>query len=192
MKYLYLEKYYKRHFINTLSSQFIYGQWKEIDQLVNLRCQVFVQGTTSTHFLYLSLLTKDIAVFKEYFSKTKFKVLRQNRNKYTKQQKIVMSYVKLSHLALWKFIAIKLYSIIRSQPISEWTAFKFTLSELILTLWDMPLEYEMTKLLSEQQYIERFPIHIDLSINNVSLFNKLYILKALKLVNLPTKFNGLN
>ena len=184
-----IKQYKKKILTHILSSQFVYSS---VDQKCELKKQELIiqnKKTKKIHYLYLFLTTNQKPYAKKYYISPK------NFGKKPRTMKIS------SKAVIWK-VSIKnnkfdeifyrmLFQIIPLQNNSEKKVLQLQESHLDLIIHYAPLTVRTIGLKSKNSYLSDIPLIWRLKWTKSSLFQKIFILKHLKLLNEDLQFKRL-
>lgn len=163
-----------------LSSQFVY---EKISQKCELKSQKFIihnKKIKKIHYLYLFLTTNRRPYLKKYYS---FSKNSSNNSKTKTKAKSITWGVSIKNVRFSEILSEMLFQIIPSQTISEKAVLKLHTDNLDLILHSAPLTEKTASLKPKNSYLSEIPLIWRLKWTSASLFQKIFILKHLKILN---------
>lgn len=178
---LQLKQYTEKTLTHILSSQFIYSSIQEKPQLK--KQQIFIQSSQQkkAHYLYLFLTTKQRPYAKKYYPS--WKSASQKLNWVKSKPKSVSCQICFSKKTFYENMVYMLFKIIPSQTNSEQPILNSHAQALDLIIPYAPLTTRTIGLQSKNSYMTDIPITWRLEWTSASLFQKLFILKHLRILN---------
>ena len=184
-----IKQYQNQILSNILSSQFVYSA---ISQKCELKAQELIiqqKKTKKIHYLYLFLITKKKPYAKKdyIFSKNLKKKTQAIRTK----SKAITWTVEIKKRNFYENIYLMLFQIISFQNNSEKKILKLQENNLVLFINYAPLTSRTQSLKSKNSYLSDIPLIWRLKWTKSSLFQKIFVLKHLKILNENFQFQRL-
>lgn len=185
-KYNQLQQYQKKTFTNCLLSKFIYKNLQIIPKKLDFGIKVVKKLMDATQFLYLFLLTQQKPYVKKEPQTIGFKA-KNNRNRFLNIEKKIMQELKIKVKKNRKgffFLSKVVFEIIPRQFRLEQRIMHpaYTKTNLTLNLGQALLLKETVKLKSKHNYFSEFELEIEGNFGQKSIYEKVFSLKHLGLV----------
>jgi hypothetical protein len=178
---LQLKQYTDKTLTNILSSQFIYSSVQEKPQLKKQQLIIHSPQQKKTHYLYLFLTAKQKPYARKYYSS--WKSASQKLNAIKSKSKSVSCGVHFSKNTFYENIAHMLFNIIPSQTNAERPVLSSNAHALELIIPYAPLTSRTISLQSKNSYMTDIPLIWRVTWTNTTLFQKIFILKHLRILN---------
>ena len=184
-----LKKYYTINFNNISSSQFLYENNKHLTSSPELKCVITFDKLDGTHYLYLFLLTQQVPHLVKYKQSS---IKSRNENILNSNKKSLMLYVFLKNYNIWKVMSTLFLYIFPQQTTIEKDIFHVSDQTMRLVIENMPLFNRTKKLQSSNHYIIPIPFSLIFQSKNNSLFEKFYLVKTFKILQISSYIKGLS
>lgn len=180
---LQLKQYSNKILTNLLSSQFVYVSTQEKPELKKQQLLIQAKQRKKTHYLYLFLTTQQKPYAKKYYAS--WKSASQRLNAIKSKPKAVSWQIHLPKSKFFANLAYILFTIIPTQTNSEKAILNFHGNQMDLLIPHAPLTTATISLQSKNSYMTDIPITWRWQWTNTSLFQKIFILRHLKVLNQP-------
>lgn len=184
-----IKQYENKILTNILSSQFVYSSVNQKCELKEQELIIQNKKTKKIHYLYLFLTTNKRPYAKKYY------ISQKNSNKKTRvvkpKSKAVTWSVGIKKNKFYDNFSRMLFQIIPFQNNSEKKVLKLQENNLDLIIHYAPLTTRTVGLKSKNSYISDIPLIWRLKWTKSSLFQKIFILKHLKVLNEDFQFKRL-
>ncbi len=184
-----IKQYENKILTNILSSQFVYSSVNQKCELKEQELIIQNKKTKKIHYLYLFLTTNKRPYAKKYY------ISQKNSNKKTRvvkpKSKAVTWSVGIKNNKFYDNFYRMLFQIIPFQNNSEKKVLKLQENNLDLIIHYAPLTTRTAGLKSKNSYISDIPLIWRLKWTKSSLFQKIFILKHLKVLNEDFQFKRL-
>lgn len=168
---------------NILSSQFVYTDFDMLPRLKKLSVSIQVKGSKKTHFWYLSLLTNQ----KPYVEKfhPSWKTRAQKTHFASLKTKSMWWKLNIRKKFLLSFLQDVLFDLFYTQYNLERRILRLEASAIRILLPSASLTSKTLRLQSKKTYFIRIPLTFKFFWVNVSLFQKIFILRQWKIIKQP-------
>jgi hypothetical protein len=183
-----IKQYQNAILTNMLSSQFVYAKISQKCELKSQKLIIQNKKIKKIHYLYLFLTTHRRPYLKKYYTFSK----NSNKNSKTKTKaKSITWGVSIKNIKFSEIVSDILFQIIPFQTISEKTVLKLHAENLDLIFHSAPLTERTISLKPKNSYLSEIPLTWRLKWTSASLFQKIFILKHLKILNENRQFKKL-
>ena len=179
---LQLKQYTNKTLTHILSSQFIYQSIQEVPQLKKQELIIQTKKRKKTHFLYLFLTVKKRPYVKKYY--TSWKMSSQKQSLLQSKPKNISWKVEIPTKIIFTLLGHMLFNVIPTQTDSEKTILNSQNHQLDITIPYAPLTRSTMKLQSKNNYLIDIPLTWRWQWNNISFFQKIFILRFFKVIKL--------
>jgi hypothetical protein len=180
---LQLKQYTNKVLTNVLSSQFVYSSIQEHPQLKKQQLIINSKKRKKTHYLYLFLMTTKRPYAKKYY--IGWKSSSQKQNLVQSKPKTVSWHVEIPTNKIFDLLGKILFNIIPTQTDYEKPILNSHQHQLDVIIPYAPLTIHTIGLQSRNSYMTDIPITWRWQWNNISLFQKIFILRHFKVINQP-------
>ena len=184
-----LKQYQNQLLSHILSSQFVYSTTNQKCELKKQELIIQNKKTRKIHYLYLFLTTKKKPYAKKYYIATK-NSQKKNRLAKTKSKAVTWK-VGIPHKKQYEILSYMLFQIIPFQNNSEKKILQLQENNLDLRINYAPLTSRTIGLKSKNSYMSDIPLIWRWKWTKSSLFQKIFLLKHLKVLNENFYFNRL-
>lgn len=171
-----------------LSSQFVYAN---INQKCELKSQKFLihnKKIKKIHYLYLFLTSNHKPYLKKYYN---FSKNSSQNNQIKTKAKFITWGVSIKNIKFAEIFSEMLFQIVPFQTISEKAILKIHAENLDLIFHSAPLTERTASLKPRNSFLSEIPLIWRLKWTSSSLFQKVFILKHLKILNENRQFKKL-
>ena len=184
-----IKQYKSTILANILSSQFVYSSVNQKCELKKQELIIQNKKTKKIHYLYLFLTANKRPYAKKYYVSPK-NLSKKTRVLKTKSKSVTWR-VDIKKNNFYEVISRMLFQIIPFQNNSEKKVLKLQENNLDLIIHYAPLTTRTIGLKSKNSYISDIPLIWRLKWTKSSLFQKIFILKHLKILNEDLQFKRL-
>ena len=180
-----LKQYTGSVFQHLSTSQFVYATPEHGIKLKNLRLQIQTRKQKKIHYMYLWLFTKKIPYLQKF--NLSWKNTSNNTLLKTKAKKHSVQ-VTLSSKNIFATLYEILMQIISIQTNSEKKIWTFQQRHVKTMIFSVPLTKNTSLLQMKNTYFPSIPLSLQFQFSNTTGFQKLFFLRALKVLS-PTSKN---
>jgi hypothetical protein len=191
MKNVTLKQYTLGTFRHIASSQFIYEHLGDIIELKSLTIKIPTRKYKKIHYFYLWLLTKK----RPYLQKSypSFSSSKKSKNIFLKTKtKNYSLNVMISSKNTFHMLYEILMQMISKQTHSEKKVWTFQQHLVYAMIFSAPLTKATLLLQMKNTYFPTIPIHFGFCFSKTTAFQKLFFLRALKILSSITKIPALD
>ena len=187
--YSQIKQYQSMILTNILSSQFVYSSVNQKCELKKQELLIQNKKTKKIHYLYLFLTANKRPYAKKYYASSKN--LNQKNNTVKTKAKSMLWKVIIKKNRFFEILYRMLFQIIPFQNNSEKKVLKLQENNLDLIIHYAPLTNKTVGLKSKNSYLSDIPLIWRLKWTNSTLFQKIFILKHMKILNEDFQFKRL-
>lgn len=187
--YSQIKQYQSMILTNILSSQFVYSSVNQKCELKKQELLIQNKKTKKIHYLYLFLTANKRPYAKKYYASSKN--LNQKNNTVKTKAKSMLWKVIIKKNRFFEILYCMLFQIIPFQNNSEKKVLKLQENNLDLIIHYAPLTNKTVGLKSKNSYLSDIPLIWRLKWTNSTLFQKIFILKHMKILNEDFQFKRL-
>ena len=187
--YSQIKQYQSMILTNILSSQFVYSSVNQKCELKKQELLIQNKKTKKIHYLYLFLTANKRPYAKKYYASSKN--LNQKNNTVKTKAKSMLWKVIIKKNRFFEILYRMLFQIIPFQNNSEKKVLKLQENNLDLIIHYAPLTNKTVGLKSKNSYLSDIPLIWRLKWTKSTLFQKIFILKHMKILNEDFQFKRL-
>jgi hypothetical protein len=184
-----LKQYTQGIFQHLLSSQFVYPMPEEFVQLKRLRLKIQTRKQKKIHYMYLWLFTRKIPYLRKFrpsWKNTSRNILLKTKAKSHSLQVTISSKNKFA--ILYEI----LMQMISKQTNSEKQIWNFQHQNVQAMIFAVPLTERTYSLQMKNTYFPSIPLVFQFQFSNTTAFQKLFFLRALKILSPVSKIPALD
>jgi hypothetical protein len=183
LKTLQFKQYNSSILTNVLTSQFIYSNPNRIACLKKLSISIQIKGSKATHFWYLTLLTNQKPYIKKYHLSWKSRA--QKKKLIKPYAKTTFWTVNIKKNFFLHFIRGILFDLFSTQRNFEKRILRVDANAISITIPSAPLTSKTWTLQSRNGYLINIPLTLRFIWKDISLCQKIFLLRNWKIVNQP-------
>ena len=185
-------KNYQRSFLTfILTSEFVYSATQDIAQIKRLRLYIKTKKKKKINYFYLWLLTGQMPHSRKFHLSWKRK--KTSANEFVKT-KVRSNCVQVAIHSKNKFSVIQeiLFAIIAHQINYEKKIWNFQHQHIQILIPAAPLTRSTIFLQAKNSYFPNIPLSLHIKFSNTTAFQKLFILRALKILTSVQQIKNLD
>jgi len=168
---------------NILSSQFIYTSPNKIPYLKKISVLIQALSPKKTHFWYLVLLTHHKPYVKTF--RFSWKIRAQKVAFMKPKTKLTAWKIDIKKKFLLTFLRSVLFDLFSTQHRLEKRILKLEHNSVRVVIPSAPLTFKTSLLQTKNNYLIHIPLTFKFSWTNVSLFQKMFILRYWRIIHQP-------
>ena len=190
-KNLTLKKYQRSFLTFILTSEFIYSATQDISQIKRLRLNIKTKKKKKINYFYLWLLTGQMPQSRKFHFSWKKK--KTSTNEFVKT-KVKSNLVQVAIRSKNKFLILQeiLFAIIAKQINYEKKIWNFKHQHIQILIPAAPLTRSTIFLQAKNSYFPNIPLILYVTFSNTTAFQKLFILRALKILTSMQQIKNLD
>jgi hypothetical protein len=183
------EQYNSTFLTNILSSHFIYQDYEKLPQLKIINLSLCTKNSKKIHFWYLYLLSMQKPSIKKFHFSWKAHIQRSNLIKPKIKSTIWQTSIKKKKNLY--FLYTVLFNLFSMEHLLEKKILKFQENTIGIIIPSAMLNFQTIALRPRNNYFPTIPLSFWFNWTNITVFQKLFILRHWKILNQP-KLNYLD
>lgn len=186
-------KNYQRSFLTyILTSEFIYSATQDVARIKRFRLNIQTKKKKKINYFYLWLLTGQMPCSRKFYPSWRKK--RKTSTNLVVKTKVKSNRLQVAIRSKNKFLIIQeiLFTIISHQLNYEKKIWNFQHQHIQILIPSAPLTRSTVFLQAKNGYFPNIPLHLHIKFSNTTAFQKLFLLRALKILTSTQQIKNLD